>query len=966
MKHLNKFRVLAAAIILTVSAGVFAEKTSVENLYQYTLDNGLTVFEAENHAVPLVYIEIAVRTGAKDQTPETVGLFHLYEHMMFKGNALYKDAAQVQHALSELGVTNWNGTTGTDCVNYFFTIPSDRLEEGLAFWNAAIRSPKMDRVEFENEKKVVLSEIEGDAVNPDYIFMNNVNNLMFPEAPYRLSPGGSSEVVKNATVAQLVDIKERFYIPSNAALFIGGDINPDETIELVKKIWGTWSNNGKAAPKQQAEMSKNPLAKPTALVMPYDKIAPQIANVTVSFRGPDTDFDLEDTYTADYLCQISRDPESAFVQDLYNDKELVIPGTEYIQASYQTVRQNGLLQFTTVMMNPETNMAGRSMKLLNDIQDKIFPKMANDKNLYTKGMARKIARTLEDEDAFTADTATDLLTNLRFWWIATSPEYYYSYNQNISGVTQKDMQDFIAKYITGKNALVSVIVNPLVYEATKAEYEKAGFIVADAEKAAWWDNPKYKPDPEKVVKANPKTTKAQTEQDDIYIPNDAAKKAPKKSTSISEGVKVYALENGIPVYVKKDESKRITTLQLAALGGIEHLTPETSGLENALYHIMSHSSERYDFTTRQILEYQTLGSISANCTGNGSFLSLNTLDTYFDQLLPVMIDGFLNPKYDQQVYSNMMTEYANSVQNTLNNPEGLLAHNALKEVYKGHPYEARVSVTPDSLENITVENMKNLHQVLLNPSNLMVVAAGNIDEKKLLDALNQNIGKLKVLEPGKLPAMEIPELKIKNDEPVILTHDNSKGTGFVFRFFEAPPDTSDDYIPAELAADIYSNVMFSIVRESHGVCYTPMSYVLGSKASVGLEELYSLSNYVDFSYAMDNARQLMALGMIVNGTNQGGSYSFDTIENVLESYKNKLINSTYSSQATTAGIASVLTTNLMAYGNLSHADKQIEQLRNTTADQIRSVFQKYWIESPERWFVIVGPEDKDKVMFKDY
>ena len=56
----------------------------------------------------------------------------------------------------------------------------------------------------------------------------------------------------------------------------------------------------------------------------------------------------------------------------------------------------------------------------------------------------------------------------------------------------------------------------------------------------------------------------------------------------------------------------------------------------------------------------------------------------------------------------------------------------------------------------------------------------------------------------------------------------------------------------------------------------------------------------------------------------------------------------------------------MAYGNLSHADKQIEQLRNTTADQIRNVFQKYWIESPERWFVIVGPEDKDKVMFKDY
>lgn len=102
----------------------YAQKTPVENLYEYRLSNGLTLFVAENHAVPLTYIEIAVRCGAYTQEKENTGLFHLYEHMMFKGNSLFKNAAEVTNALTRLGVSGWNGTTDLECVNYYFTVPS--------------------------------------------------------------------------------------------------------------------------------------------------------------------------------------------------------------------------------------------------------------------------------------------------------------------------------------------------------------------------------------------------------------------------------------------------------------------------------------------------------------------------------------------------------------------------------------------------------------------------------------------------------------------------------------------------------------------------------------------------------------------------------------------------------------------------------------------------------------------------
>ena len=57
-----------------------------KNFKHEKLHNGLEVFTLENTSTPLVYIEIAVRAGGIAQTEETAGLFHLYEHMMFKGN----------------------------------------------------------------------------------------------------------------------------------------------------------------------------------------------------------------------------------------------------------------------------------------------------------------------------------------------------------------------------------------------------------------------------------------------------------------------------------------------------------------------------------------------------------------------------------------------------------------------------------------------------------------------------------------------------------------------------------------------------------------------------------------------------------------------------------------------------------------------------------------------------------------
>ena len=133
MKNMKRFCSMLVLVFVFALSFLSAQETKFPNLYRYTLENGLELFVVENDSSPLAYIEIAVRAGAVTQSPETAGLFHLYEHMLFKGNAKYANQDEFTEAENKMGVIDENGTTGVDRVNYFFTVPSSEVKNGLEF-----------------------------------------------------------------------------------------------------------------------------------------------------------------------------------------------------------------------------------------------------------------------------------------------------------------------------------------------------------------------------------------------------------------------------------------------------------------------------------------------------------------------------------------------------------------------------------------------------------------------------------------------------------------------------------------------------------------------------------------------------------------------------------------------------------------------------------------------------------------
>ena len=217
--------------------------------------------------MPLATVCVAFRGAASAQTPENAGLFHLYEHMLFDGNEKYQTQAAFMAALNKLGVANWNGSTGTQYINYYITLPSDKLAEGIEFWSWAVKKPVFDADKLEREKQVVINEIRGYHTDPDQIAEEALESREFSTYPWRKNIDGPEETIQKATIDQLEAIRGRYYIPRNTALLIGGDVKADEVFALAEKYFGDWK--GGAAPVI-GEPPQGPVPAGIALVYPDD------------------------------------------------------------------------------------------------------------------------------------------------------------------------------------------------------------------------------------------------------------------------------------------------------------------------------------------------------------------------------------------------------------------------------------------------------------------------------------------------------------------------------------------------------------------------------------------------------------------------------------------------------------------------------------------------------------------------
>ncbi|HEV2836518.1 MAG TPA: pitrilysin family protein, partial [Pyrinomonadaceae bacterium] len=312
-----------------------ATSKSTAEITSRVLPNGLEVVVLEDHSVPLVTIELAVRNGSFTEPPELNGLSHLYEHMFFKANRAIANAEDYLQKIGQLGIA-YNATTREEVVHYYFTTTSPNLRTAMNFMRDASRYPLFDKGEFEREREVVIGEIDRNESNPFYYLNLEMINRLFYKFPSRKNPLGNRQTVSSATTEMMRLIQSRYYVPNNSALIVTGDVQPNEIFKLSQDLFGDWSRREKDPFVEFPMVEHPPLQKSEGAI-----VKQEVKNVIIDigWHGPSTVKDNPGTYAADVFSFILTQPNSRFQRNLV-DTGLVAGVT----IGYLTQRNVGPIQ----------------------------------------------------------------------------------------------------------------------------------------------------------------------------------------------------------------------------------------------------------------------------------------------------------------------------------------------------------------------------------------------------------------------------------------------------------------------------------------------------------------------------------------------------------------------------------------------------------------------------------------------
>jgi zinc protease len=410
------------------------------------LANGLAVIVVENHALPLVTVEIGVRNGSMNETPELNGLSHLYEHMFFKGNQVVPNQEAFLQKTRALGMV-FNGSTETECVNYYFTTSSDFFRPSLQLMHDCIEHPLFDPAELEREKEVVVGEIDRAESDPFFHFGREMDLRLWKYPSYK-DPLGTRQSVLAATASLMRRIQERYYVPNNSVLVIAGDVEPAKAFATAEALFADW-------PRAPDPFAAFPIVEEPPLVESSVVLVTQpVQSVALAFQwhgpsaGPNAPAaELRAGFAADVLSTIVAQPASRFQHDLVELGACVRADFGWFTQAHVGPVSYGL---EAAPGKEDTCLKAALAEL---------PRLAEQGFFSDQELANALTQ-LEMRKALERESISGYSHLLTFYWSSTGLAYYQDYLPQLRSVTRADIDAFMRRYVYGKPFVFGALLSP--------------------------------------------------------------------------------------------------------------------------------------------------------------------------------------------------------------------------------------------------------------------------------------------------------------------------------------------------------------------------------------------------------------------------------------------------------------------------------------------------------------------------
>jgi zinc protease len=698
LKRSSSVRLLFFALFSLVAAPFL--RAADEPPARATLPNGMRVVIIRNTLAPVATVEANYMVGG-DETPDGFpGMAHAQEHMAFRGcKGMTADQTSAIFAL--LG-GDGNADTQQNITQYFETVPSADVDVALEAQAACTRGIDDTDAEWEHERGAIEQEVARDLSNPTYKFVNRLNVDLFAGTPYAHDPLGTRPSFDKTTGAMLKDFADKWYTPSNMILIVVGDVDPAKTLGKIRQLYGDIPNHPLPA---RTAVNLQPV-KPETFTL--DSNLPYVLGF-IAWRMPGTD-------SPDYAAmQILADVLASQRGDLYG----MVPAGKALAAEF------GLAE-----TYPKASV-GYGLVALPAGQD-ATPAMEEMRQIVNKYAANGVPEDLVDaakraeiaQAEFQRNSIPDLA---QLWSDALAAEGRNSPDEDVDAIRKVTLADVnrVAKQYLYNAATITATLKPV---------------------------PNGEPVAEKGFGGSEKTTEAPTKP--VELPAWAAKdlselQVPTTFIPVSD----TKLPNGIRLIVRTDTTSPTVTV----MGSVKHngdlQTPSAQeGVGDVLDGLYSYGTTSLDRLAFQ----KALDDIAANENAGYSF-SVKVLKEYFSRGVELLADNELHPALPEQAFMITRQQYSQYVAGNLQSP-GYRTSRALDLALlpKGDPVLREV--TPDTLNKLTLDQLKQYYGATVRPDLTTIVVIGDVTPEEARSVIEKSFGAWKAT--AEKPNTTLPSIPV--------------------------------------------------------------------------------------------------------------------------------------------------------------------------------------------------------------
>ncbi|MCG6187706.1 M16 family metallopeptidase [Maribellus maritimus] len=770
---------------------------------QYELANGLNVVLHQDKSDPIVAVAIQYHVGSNREVPGKTGFAHLFEHMMFQQSEnVGQDEffKKIQGAGGTLnGGTNYDGTI------YYEVVPKNALE--MALW---LESDRMGYLEntvtksaFANQQNVVQNEKRQSYDNRPYGFNNLlIGKNLYPEShPYNWTVIGEMEDLFNATVEDVKEFHSKYYVPNNTTLALAGDFEINDVKPLIEKYFGEIP-----AGEKVVDMEPMPVTlKETKKLYHEDNFAktPQLTMV-----WPTVDEYTKDSYALQFLGQIlAGDKKSPFYRVIVKEKKLA-PRAGVYNSSRELAGQ------FTVSVNANVNTS------LADVEDAVFEsfKLFEEEGITERDLEKQKAGL---ETSFYNNISSVLMKSFQlasYNEYAGSPGFIEQDIANIKAVTIDDILNVYEKYIKDKPFVSTSFVPKGQVELVASNSLDAGIVEENILEATEVD--------QSTITEEEKIKKTVTKFDRTVEPEKGPQpelKTPEVWTDeITNGIKIYGIEyNELP----------LVQYSISMDGGHILEPKEKAGVASFLASMLMEGTEN---KTPEELEEEIdlLGArVNVYAGTEGMQVYVNSLTRNFEKTLALVEEILLKPRWDEEQFELVKSRMINNVKRNEANPDYLSYVTFNKLVFGDDNILSVPSEgTAETLESITMEDLKEFYKRTFSPSVARMHVVGKISRDRVKEGLQSLSTNWKPFN------VEIPELeqpKLPGKSKIYFVDVPGAKQSVINIGHPSITHTSIDFQPATVMnyklGGSFNGIVNMILREEKGFTYGARTYFQGGK-----------------------------------------------------------------------------------------------------------------------------------------